>query len=923
MTDDRPGEAKADSPRSIHAPPSKTNKNKERMIQASSPDDNNAYTSRSRCEKDPKDQELIRLALQKSPFFTCLDEEQVQRFIQVAELKYYRHGQGIILEGCVDDVVEVDQRLYLKADETNSDSSGHQDQQQHNNDETEATAREEMNKEELALSKEKDELENFKHDENDSPPAVQPINNMEEEKVRGEAFSSGDPLGRKEEDEESGKIQAEGESIDSSSVHDTDNEFEQTKTNEPQHASTLQQRSSPINAERQQTNDRVEDTSNVPERRQIAPKIISDDDDPDNQHYLEPPPPKSGVPSQLYIIRDGKADVIYSNNVSPASLGIGTVFGEGGFLFGRQHSASVLTASEVLECFVVDATTFRNYVLPSDNMTKLYHSHATHTDEETKQKYMTMQDFVNSCLDQNRISSSESTSSDTHEEEDSNTDKGQTNNDNRLMPHEGKIQDPLASVRIANTFNIFRNDKTQGATTMFDQRISLADFCLFHLLMARPDPEVDITFLLMDVRKRGVLYKEDITNFLKSTFDDFDFDMESEFIHRHFGKDDAHHHERGIRPHNFPQFLVDLRREIGQQVFLREVERYGTPEGHLSPSNFVRVLKRACGWRLPDSVAERLENVYAEPQEEQEGSNGSPPAHYDMPEALDQQSTRGRLGVRYFGYCDFLAFQEVLGQLPGICNLIDRACEIKKGPISADDFKVANRVLGMGSSLSRRQVDIIFQLFDLDSDGYVSNEDTIVVAGMEVAQRLDAVAGRQGALTFAPPPKFRHNAQGTDTSMESLGVLLQNFSLTSIAGAIGVVALAPLDLVKTRMMNQRFAITGKGMYQHSFDCLKLAVQSEGYLGLYRGLLPQLIGIMPEKAVKLAVNDLLNQSLGIHGSDKSLGGYLQVMLAGGCSGEFLVDVCVYAFVHRYFVAASSHQQLLTILKEPVSYLFPIR
>lgn len=43
-------------------------------------------------------------------------------------------------------------------------------------------------------------------------------------------------------------------------------------------------------------------------------------------------------------------------------------------------------------------------------------------------------------------------------------------------------------VRIANTYNILR--KQEGV-----QKINMADFCLFHLLMARPDPEVDSEFL--------------------------------------------------------------------------------------------------------------------------------------------------------------------------------------------------------------------------------------------------------------------------------------------------------------------------------------------------------------------------------------------------------------------------------------------
>ena len=34
------------------------------------------------------------------------------------------------------------------------------------------------------------------------------------------------------------------------------------------------------------------------------------------------------------------------------------------------------------------------------------------------------------------------------------------------------------------------------------------------------------------------------------------------------------------------------------------------------------------------------------------------------------------------------------------------------------------------------------------------------------------------------------------------------------------------------------------------------IKKEGFVGLYRGLVPQLIGVAPEKAIKLVVNDYL-------------------------------------------------------------------
>jgi solute carrier family 25 (mitochondrial aspartate/glutamate transporter), member 12/13 len=33
------------------------------------------------------------------------------------------------------------------------------------------------------------------------------------------------------------------------------------------------------------------------------------------------------------------------------------------------------------------------------------------------------------------------------------------------------------------------------------------------------------------------------------------------------------------------------------------------------------------------------------------------------------------------------------------------------------------------------------------------------------------------------------------------------------------------------------------------------IRHEGFTGLYRGLVPQLLGVAPEKAIKLTMNDL--------------------------------------------------------------------
>ena len=58
--------------------------------------------------------------------------------------------------------------------------------------------------------------------------------------------------------------------------------------------------------------------------------------------------------------------------------------------------------------------------------------------------------------------------------------------------------------------------------------------------------------------------------------------------------------------------------------------------------------------------------------------------------------------------------------------------------------------------------------------------------------------------------------------------------------ATGATAVYPIDLVKTRMQNQRStgSFVGELMYKNSFDCAKKVLRYEGVFGFYRGNPPQ-------------------------------------------------------------------------------------
>jgi len=71
------------------------------------------------------------------------------------------------------------------------------------------------------------------------------------------------------------------------------------------------------------------------------------------------------------------------------------------------------------------------------------------------------------------------------------------------------------------------------------------------------------------------------------------------------------------------------------------------------------------------------------------------------------------------------------------------------------------------------------------------------------------------------------------------------------------------------MQNQRYKSTAEKVYRNSFHCFYKVLTTEGIRGLYKGLLPQLVGVAPEKAIKLTVNDLLRKLFGQPGGHINL------------------------------------------------------
>ncbi|KAI1309967.1 hypothetical protein EDD11_003947 [Mortierella claussenii] len=96
--------------------------------------------------------------------------------------------------------------------------------------------------------------------------------------------------------------------------------------------------------------------------------------------------------------------------------------------------------------------------------------------------------------------------------------------------------------------------------------------------------------------------------------------------------------------------------------------------------------------------------------------------------------------------------------------------------------------------------------------------------------------------------------QSTTTSSKFISKL----GAGAVAGIVGVLIVYPLDMVKTRLQNQKKDASGRLQYRGGLDCFRQVIAKEGARGLYRGIVPNLIGITPEKAIKLAVNDFARE-----------------------------------------------------------------
>ncbi len=290
--------------------------------------------------------------------------------------------------------------------------------------------------------------------------------------------------------------------------------------------------------------------------------------------------------------------------------------------------------------------------------------------------------------------------------------------------------------------------------------------------------------------------------------------------------------------HQFSQMLRGLQGERVRQAFTRFD---GDGDGFIEPEEFATIIQQTARHKLSDHLLENLHTLCNISQ----GSKVS--------------------------YANVRAFLNMIHEMDVVEVIVRRACsKSKDGRITRAEFLNQAAKVTRFALFTPMEADILFHFASLDEpSGRLSLRDFTKV--------LDATWRRRDEDEDARALEAKPKGQSfLADAVESA----YNFGLGSIAGAFGAFMVYPIDLVKTRMQNQRGADPGQRLYNNSIDCFRKVIRNEGFRGLYSGVLPQLVGVAPEKAIKLTVNDIVRR----HFTDKQGNIWFgHELLAGGAAG----------------------------------------
>ncbi|KAI1075865.1 mitochondrial carrier [Whalleya microplaca] len=373
-------------------------------------------------------------------------------------------------------------------------------------------------------------------------------------------------------------------------------------------------------------------------------------------------------------------------------------------------------------------------------------------------------------------------------------------------------------------------------------KVTISDWAAFENILMKPDAEYEIAFRLFDVDRTGSVKYEDFRRLydLNKGQSGIPFDWDCEWAKLYIGDKSKRHH---LTYPEFSQMLRGLQGERVRQAF-HQFDKNG--DGYIEPEEFAKIILETAKHKLSDHLLDNLTS-------------------------LCNISTSSKIS-----YANVRAFQNMIKDMDLVELIIRRACsKSSDGKITRTEFLHEAAKITRFSLFTPMEADILFHFASLD-------EPSGRLSLMDFAKVLDPSWRNRG---LSEESRHKHTLEEVKTTTQ--GVLKQiaesafNFALGSMAGAFGAFMVYPIDLVKTRLQNQRGADPGQRLYKNSIDCFKKVVANEGFRGLYSGVLPQLVGVAPEKAIKLTVNDLVRGFF----TDPKTGNikWEYELLAGGSAG----------------------------------------
>ncbi|KAF2476473.1 calcium-binding mitochondrial carrier protein-like protein Aralar1 [Lindgomyces ingoldianus] len=373
-------------------------------------------------------------------------------------------------------------------------------------------------------------------------------------------------------------------------------------------------------------------------------------------------------------------------------------------------------------------------------------------------------------------------------------------------------------------------------------RVTLRDWSNFQNLLAKPDAEYEVTYRLFDWDGDGLIDFSEFYNVWKAHKgeDSLPFDWNSEWATLYIGSKDKRH------TMTYPQFSQMLRGLQGERVRQAFLHFDKNKDGYIEPEEFQRIILETASHKLSDHL---LENLHT----------------------LCNISAGSKIS-----YANVRAFQNMIQQMDMVELIIRNAAnKSSDGKITRTDFLNEAARISRFNLYTPMEADILFHFAGLDEpSGRLGLKDfaRVLDPSWHTAYSLGSSAiADAGQKAFSTTKSLLYDV------LEGV----HHFALGSLAGAFGAFMVYPIDLVKTRMQNQRSSRVGEMLYKNSLDCARKVIKNEGFRGLYSGVLPQLVGVAPEKAIKLTVNDLVRGKF----TDKQTGKiwWPMELIAGGTAG----------------------------------------